>query len=1379
MISTPTWVSGNSVMEYQTEQKDNYYQKEGELGTWQGRGAEALGFKQGETITKEDLENVLFGKDKEGKQVLENIRLDKSGDRLRAGLDLTFNAPKSVSVAMEAAEGYGDTETAKALLQAHQEAVEKVLNRIEDNYAQTRITNNGVTERVQTNNLAIAKFDHFVARPVTTPSGEVLVDPSLHTHAVVMNMTQIEGKWRSLESKQIFENYIKEGTLYRAELANNLKELGFEIRITDAKKGFFELKNVDDKVIEEFSNRSRQLEKLVDDLKAQYPDKSESEIKQMATWKSREWKGEIDRNAVIQSNKERLENLGYTKEDILKRNEVKELTTEEKEALKLQEKEIANKAVNNALEAVTSQTSVFKTEDILEKAAKFTLKDQLPINAINKAFNRNKEIVKLTDNYFTSKEIIKAEKSLIKALDEDKAVGSVYETRKEAIEKLEQYSLKKQEATGYGLTKGQKEAAAHILSKNDLVIGIQGDAGTGKTTMLKAVNEFKGNTKLIGLSYTGKAASEIQKATASKEAFKQAGIESQTISRFLGNIEKLDEAELAEFKDSKLIVDEASMLGTKDAKKLVDFAKRAKAQVVLMGDVKQLKAINAGSPFDLLQDKGMKTARMSEVLRQKDSTLKKAVAHLNKYDSQRAFDVLDKRGLIKESENGIEDVKKEFFKFNDTRNTKAVVAGKESYKDNIVLTNTNKMKDELNSEIRKELKERGEIADKDYKILTRESSRLKPSEVYLSENYEIGNSVFIQKSIDKELKAGKEFKITNINNDKNSITLSNGEIQKEVNLSHFGSNLQQYEEVVREFSKGDKIVFTKNDKKLNVNNGETATIKDINSETGMLHLEKDGKDLKFNVNDYRYLDHGYAITTHKSQGQTARNVVAYMDSKAQNFNSFYVSITRAEDNIKIFTDNKEDLKKFIDVEQEKLNAVQAKGLFAQREREWGEKEAAKIPATPKQLKTANNIAKALDLEFDETSKNAVGKFIEENIKEYKQHLLNQPASDKQIDFAKKISSTLNVEFEGNTRKEVKEFIDKYSEDFTEYINDRTGYLTKTNPANLQGEEKEEYLKKFYNEMNRNIAKQDIDGLDKQFKHLSTNDPKELEMLGKDMKIEAYSKAFRIKNKEVVERVAEKHFGEDDFLKEFYSKNPLELAKELNDNDLNYKHEKDLARAEIVKEKYSDYMTDKMGNAQNEEEFNELLKKEDDFKEFVEDFKEEKVENFNYDKTIKGIEEHLENGDAYRAAKAIEDNRDILDEADLSELEEKLDNVFDENLQIEADSIREELQEEEKHLLEEDFESLDEYVEGLENYKDIDKEIEKEEGIEVDNDDFLEKDLEEYVNDLENAENEIDEEENGADNEMDEDISDEMDNEDDNAAAEEEEIAAEEEIVFEL
>jgi len=1296
MISAPTWINANSALQYHTEQKDNYYQQEGDLGQWQGKGAQALGFAG--VITKEDLEKALFGKDKEGNQALK-VRVDKeSGDRVRAGLDLTFSAPKSVSILYEAAQAYSDNDTAKAIKNAHERAVAKVIERLEDRYSQTRLTEDGITKRVDTGNLVIAKFTHEVARPVSD-GDKVTVDPSLHTHAVIMNMTQTkEGEYKAIESKAIFENYIKLGMNYRTELAAELKELGYEIKITDAKKGFFELKNIDDSLIEEFSKRSEQLDKLVNELKTQYPNKSESEIKQMAAWKSREWKGEIDRKAILEDNRQRIESLGYSKE-ILEPKELKELTKEQMQEIKEQQKEAANKAVKNAIEALSSQESVFKSEQVIEAAGKFALKDQLSLETLEKALQKSKEIVKLTDNYFTTKDIIKAEKSIIKAIKDKKhKIKSPFETKKEAKEAIQRYSDLKEEKTGYGLTKGQKEAAAQILSNKDLIIGIQGDAGVGKTTMLKAVNELSSdNTKLIGLSYTGKAASEIQKATISKESFNQAGIKSQTIARFLSQIHKLDYAELSEFKNSKLIVDEASMLGTKDAQKLIDFAKKANAQIVLIGDVKQLKAINAGSPFELLQDNGMKTVAMTEVLRQKDKTLKQAVAHLNRYDSNKAFETLNQSGLIKETDAAIDDIKKEFFNFDDKKNTQAIVAGKESFKDKIILTNTNKMKEEINLAIRDELKSKGEIEKKDFKFTVRESARLMPSEVYLSENYKRGNLVFIQKDIDDTIKAGKEFKIIDVNNEKNSITIENSEgaFKQILSLDRYGNHLQQYEEKEKSFSVGEKIVFEKNDKQLGVSNGESAIIKSIDK-NGNITVDKEGNNLEFNITKYGYINHGYAITTHKSQGQTAKNVVAYMDSKAQNFNSFYVAVTRAENNIKIFTDNKEDLKKFVEIEQEKLNAVQAVEKLASKEEEWGVNQANKTPATQKQLKTANNIAKALNLDFKDTSKYATAEFIEQHINDYRKYLMQQPASDKQIDFANKIANTLGLEFNGSTREETKSFIEQYSKDFTEFINDRVGYLTKIDPSSLDQQQKDKYYKDYYHEISKGIAKQDIETIDKLYEHLEKIDDFTTE--NKTLKLEAYEKAFRVKNSEVVKQLSGKYFDYDPFLRDFYANNPLELSNELKNAGLDYKFEKELAKVDLITERYNQHSYDRMANAKSENEFNEILERQEQFEDFTRQYKEELTKEYDYDKLTSEIDEHLSSGEVFEAAKMIEENKYVLEEKDLEQIQTKLENVFDQAMEKEASKIEKQIEEEKDFLvseIEEYFEAKEERLEAEE------------------------------------------------------------------------------------
>jgi len=913
MISTPTWVTSESAEQYHLQNQDNYYQKEGDLGTWQGKGAEILGLNN-KPIDSKTFKNLLEGKDIEGNNQIVNAKTNENGERIRAALDLTFSAPKSVSVIYEAALANGDTSLSNSIREIHESAVSTILKEIEEKYATARVTQNGDTKSKHTNNLVIAKFTHEIARP-TKDRDKLIVDPSLHTHALILNMTKINNERKAIESKEIFQNYIKMGQLYRNELASKLQELGFQIEVTDTNKGFFEIKGIDKNILKEFSKRSEQIDDLVTELKQQYPNKSENELRQMAAWKTREWKGEINRKALLENNKERFEKVGLTKDKIDKLQNNKTQT--------LNRENTAKQAIKNAIEVITSEQSIFKEEEILEKAAKLSLKEATSFKELKKVFNnflQEKKFVSLTKNYFTTKEIIKAEKEIIETLKHKNKIKNIL-SKKESITQLNKYSQLQKEATGFELTKGQKKAASLILSSKDLIIGIQGDAGTGKTTMLKAVNELnKNKVKIIGLSYTGKAASEIQKATASKKSLENAGIESQTITSFLGQINKFTKKDLEQFNNAKLIIDEASMLGTKDMHKLVNFAKQAKAQIILLGDIKQFKAIQAGDPFSLLQEAGMKTAKMSEVLRQKNKTLKKAVNYLNKFDSKKAFKVLDNK--ILETNNPIQNITKEFLNKNDLKNTDNLVSLKD-LDDKLIITNTNKLKTELNETIRNELKEKKLIEKKDFTFKVRENARVTPSQAFFSENYQEGQKIFFQKEIKElDLKAGEEFEIVQKDDEKNTIFIKKENELQEINLKKYGLNLQVYNELEKNFSIGEKIVFEKNDKMLDVNNGEVGIIKNID-ENGNLTINKDGKNIKFNINQYNYLNHGYALTTYKSQGQTSKNVIAYLDAKAQNFNSFYVTVTRAQQDIKIFTDDKKLLKEMVEMEQEKFNALNA------------------------------------------------------------------------------------------------------------------------------------------------------------------------------------------------------------------------------------------------------------------------------------------------------------------------------------------------------------------------------------------------------------------------------------------------------------------------
>ena len=180
----------------------------------------------------------------------------------------------------------------------------------------------------------------------------------------------------------------------------------------------------------------------------------------------------------------------------------------------------------------------------------------------------------------------------------------------------------------------------HILKDGDAVVGVQGRAGAGKTTMLKEVAGLVEGRFLIGLAPSAAAARVLEK---------EAGIPTRTLQWFLTRYGDLgDHARLAQarkaMEGSVLAVDEASMIGTVAMERLLAIARTLGiARVVLVGDTAQLKAVNAGQPFALMQRGGMATAVMDEVLRQKDPDLKEAVARAREGEAGEAMTRLASR----------------------------------------------------------------------------------------------------------------------------------------------------------------------------------------------------------------------------------------------------------------------------------------------------------------------------------------------------------------------------------------------------------------------------------------------------------------------------------------------------------------------------------------------------------------------------------------------------------------------------------------------------------------------------------------------------------------------------------------------------------------
>lgn len=276
---------------YYQEEQDDYYTREKQPSEWYGSLSNDLGL-QGLGIEKQDFAELLEGKFQG--QMLRDSSFKKNNANDRLGMDLTFNAPKSVSIQALVA---GDTR----LIQAHHEAVKESLAILEGK-AQARRKVGGKTRIEETNKIAVAMFRHETNRNL---------DPHLHTHSVVLNITKrSDGEFRALHNDKLVRGIPEASQAYQTNLAKKCKELGYDIRIND--NGTFDLAHISREQIMQFSTRSRQVEAALAE-KGLTRETATKEQKQVATLETRERKKTIDKEFVKSVWAETAKKLGLSK----------------------------------------------------------------------------------------------------------------------------------------------------------------------------------------------------------------------------------------------------------------------------------------------------------------------------------------------------------------------------------------------------------------------------------------------------------------------------------------------------------------------------------------------------------------------------------------------------------------------------------------------------------------------------------------------------------------------------------------------------------------------------------------------------------------------------------------------------------------------------------------------------------------------------------------------------------------------------------------------------------------------------------------------------------------------------------------------------------
>lgn len=253
----------------------------------------------------------------------EFLKIHKGGKTPRAGNDITFSAPKSFSIA--ALTGCLENISGEDLIEIQKAAVAETFEEIEKQ-AGGRYTEDKITQEIVTGNYLISNFNHSTSRPVTLAQVEALgpeyaalaarmraegkdfvVDPNIHTHSVVLNVTwdATAQRFRAIDNNPLFRDQTLINSIYHNALARRLREAGVALR-DFSKDGVFELAAVDQKIVDQFSLRSATIEKLLGDAGLTRETASAKQL-EMYALKTRNAKNHgVDRNELFTGWKDRL-----------------------------------------------------------------------------------------------------------------------------------------------------------------------------------------------------------------------------------------------------------------------------------------------------------------------------------------------------------------------------------------------------------------------------------------------------------------------------------------------------------------------------------------------------------------------------------------------------------------------------------------------------------------------------------------------------------------------------------------------------------------------------------------------------------------------------------------------------------------------------------------------------------------------------------------------------------------------------------------------------------------------------------------------------------------------------------------------------------------
>jgi conjugative relaxase-like TrwC/TraI family protein len=853
-------------------EKQNYWSRDAQVHSeWQGRLAQEWGLRG--SVGAEE-----FARLSEGQHPASGAQLIKHqpartyeneyGKEItsvehRAGWDATFSAPKSVSLTALV----GGDERVRV---AHRESVRVALGELE-RYTQARIGNVHAPET--TGKFIGATFEHDTARPV-----DGYAAPQLHTHAVIFNLTAREnGQTRALQERSLFQSQQYATSIYRSDLAIRLQGLGYEI--DRGKHGQPEIKGYTQEYLDASSPRREQIKNHLQEI-----GREGAGAAQVAAHRTRDSKEIRSPEEVLQWHRELAARHGHQADRVVAL--AREHTQLHAPRPDSTERQAVTYARNHAFErsAVQDERSILQAaiSRSMAQATYEQVRHEFAQRVQRGEFVAVGPIEGRAASMYTTAEMIRMEQDIVGRMQSG---NQRYYSDPMLVSPSLRIAIEDRHTE---LSPAQREVVDDIFVSREKIVGLDGIAGTGKTTTLAVIREgveVEGY-KVEGFAPTSRAAQKLA----------EAGIETSTLQRHLARGEQPDTGQKRFY-----VLDESSLASTRQMHEFIERL-HARDRVLLVGDTRQHEAVEAGRPFAQLQEAGMRTMKLEEILRQKDPKLKQAVEQLARGQVGTAIHSLDRQGRVHEvkgREERIAAIAREYAK---------------SPESTLVVSPDNLSRTEINQRIHVELQSRSVVSKEEHAVQTLvPRQEMTGADRSWAQQYQVDDILrYSRSSRETGIAKGEYTRVKSIDAQNNRLTVlrGNGSVTTYDPRRQMGVSV--YREQEKAFSIGDRIQFTAPNHELKIANRDLGTVESI-APDGVMRLKLDsGRSMDCEPQRHPHLDHGYAVTSHSSQGQTAERVLIHVDTELAakdllNRRMAYVSVSRGQWDAQIFTNNREKL----------------------------------------------------------------------------------------------------------------------------------------------------------------------------------------------------------------------------------------------------------------------------------------------------------------------------------------------------------------------------------------------------------------------------------------------------------------------------------------